>query len=466
MILPYIYIYIYRQEPLSKTPDFYAANDRMTETLRGPLLTAQREISALDIRRRVILQKVSTTEQEERGAYITATNWQETLQNTAKKAGYVGHHAKLKAEMGMVDVQIQDFKQVFGLELFAILMELEDKEGWLPTVRDIRSIYDQARRDIEKIEVRQKEKEAELIKLGGTPIIESTSSSNGSTFAASPDDPNKGNGTAGSYFKQIATVEAQQQQQQQQVPIAQAIPCVETIRSTGGPLSYSIPAMPSTTTTSSTMTTTTSLQQQPYPDPFGTSSSTPVTATLAYPNQQQHQQQQQLPPLSAPINPMFAYDAATAASIQQHPKPSTTNVVDPFAAMYNNNNHNVFGSIQQPPPLQPMGGNSSSTSSSHSMMQFTPAVAMTAAPIQQQQQQSTYVDPFASSFAQPSYTPSQYHSTVSDDPFAMLSQQQSPPPPQLPLQSSYQTQSSMNTITATNTNSSNASTPANPLFRY
>ena len=83
----------------------------MTETLRGPLLTAQREISALDIRRRVILQKVNLSEQEEKGAYVTATNWQETLQNTAKKAGYVSQHAKLKTELGMVDVQIKDFNE-------------------------------------------------------------------------------------------------------------------------------------------------------------------------------------------------------------------------------------------------------------------------------------------------------------------------------------------------------------------
>ena len=436
----------------------------MTETLRGPLLTAQREISALDIRRRVILQKVNNTEQEEKGAYINATNWQETLQNTAKKAGYVSHHAKLKTELGMVDVQIKDFKQVFGLELFAVLMDLEDKEGWLPTVRDIRSIYDQARRDIEKIQVRQKEKEAELIKLGGTPIIESAPSS---ALETSPDDPNKGTGTAGSYFKQIAAVEAQSQQQQQQaIPMAQAVPVVgmESIRSMGGPLSYSIP---------SAVPTSTSLSQPPpshYSDPFHvTSLSTPSTMTSTYPpppppSGQQQQQQQQLPPLTAPINPMFAYNDATKAATTT--SVTTTSSMDPFAGMYSSNSNNNISSNNQSTTTtattttttgfgfmgqSPMGGNA---------MTFPSSLPNTTNPNMATQ---SYVDPFAvstsSSFApQPSY---QNTSAVEDDPFAMLStttQQQQQQP--ATMMSSYPS-TSMNPSNHATNNTSN-----NPLFRY
>ena len=421
----------------------------MTETLRGPLLTAQREISALDIRRRVIAQKVNVTEQEEKGAYVNATNWQDTLQNTAKKAGYVSQHAKLKAEMGMVDVQIKDFKQVFGLELFAILMELEDTEGWLPTVRDIRSIYDQARRDIEKIQVRQKEKEAELIKLGGTPIVESAPSS---TIETSPDDPNHGKGAAGSYFKQIAAVEAQQQSST--LPMAQAVPVgQESIRSIGGPLSYSIPsAVPATTTTLPSTTTA-------YPDPFGlsvpsttttTTTTTSNLSTASYPPPviPQQQQQQQLPPLTAPINPMFAYNDATkaAATTANH------SAMDPFAGMYsssNNNNHapntsTGFGFMEASG-----GGNAAG-------MTFPSSLPST----------TQYVDPFAA----PSPVPlSSYHNNNNnvnininnhpasafdqDDPFAMLS-------------TTAVTTPSLPTFPSANPNNNSNNASQNPLFRY
>jgi hypothetical protein len=423
----------------------------MTETLRGPLLTAQREISALDIRRRVILQKVSNTEQEEKGAYINATNWQETLQNTAKKAGYVSHHAKLKTELGMVDVQIKDFKQVFGLEMFAVLMELEDKEGWLPTVRDIRSIYDQARRDVEKIQLRQKEKEMELIKLGGTPIIESTGTGtdpSSTTFQPSPDDPTK-NGTSSTYFKQIAAAEAQQQQMTVNGGVNVSQPPPATIHSTGGPLSYSIPAVPSHTSTNTSNSVP--QQQLPYSDPFAipvapSTSSSITTTSSAYPQQQQ---QQQLPPLSlsssipatVPItNPMFAYDATTAVASssstlphQQHPQQmynstiSNSNHIDPFAPITMNNNNNLFGSIpqqQQQQQQQPMGGDPFGASQSF---------------LQQPQQQQ----------AQPS---TMYHDD--NDPFAILAS------PQLQQQQQYNSFSGSTTSTATK------GTNENPLFRY
>lgn len=278
----------------------------MTETLRGPLLTAQREVAALDIRRRHVLDKVGKTESAEKTAYTASTNWQETLQNTAKKAGFVSQHAKLKAELGMVEVQIRDYKQVFGLELFQVLVDLEDIEGWLPTVRDIRSIYDQCRRDIEKIHVRRKEKEAELFKLGGVPMTTTSESSKQKNDAGGDNDEDD----KPSYFKQVAAAEAGPASSSSMygstaaASVAAAAPVAYTAK--GGPLSYSVPAAP------------TMPQHQQYPDPF----------TSPSPQQQQHP---------------FGY------STQQQP---VFNTVDPFASSsHGGSGHDSFGSQQEP-----MGG--------------------------------------------------------------------------------------------------------------
>lgn len=175
----------------------------MTDTLRGPLLTAQREISLLDLKRGKVMQKISLNDEAQKKSYVVATNMAETLQNTAKRAGFNSIHAKLKTDLATFDVQIRDYKQVFGMEMYTILVKLEDTEGWLPTVRDIRAIYDQARRDVEKIDARRKEKEKELIKLGGYPM---TTSTEGSSTASRDDDDNN---DKPKYFKEAAAADAE-----------------------------------------------------------------------------------------------------------------------------------------------------------------------------------------------------------------------------------------------------------------
>jgi hypothetical protein len=70
-------------------------------------------------------------------------------------------------------------------------------------VRDIRSIYDQARREVDKIVVRRKEKEKELEKLGGAPM---TTDSECSKYSGPPSvaslQKEKKNEVAEEYFRQ------------------------------------------------------------------------------------------------------------------------------------------------------------------------------------------------------------------------------------------------------------------------
>jgi hypothetical protein len=154
------------------------------------------------LKRRKILEKITENETKEKGAYISATTMLETVQNAAIKTGFVSVHAKLKTELAMVDTQIKDYQQLFGLEMYQIFADLEDMEGWLPTVRDIRSIYDQARRDVDKIELRRKEKEKELEKLGGVPMTTTSECSKYSGPSVASQDERKKNEVAEEYFRQ------------------------------------------------------------------------------------------------------------------------------------------------------------------------------------------------------------------------------------------------------------------------
>eukprot|EP00547_Thalassionema_nitzschioides_P006096 CAMPEP_0194209398 /NCGR_PEP_ID=MMETSP0156-20130528/7537_1 /TAXON_ID=33649 /ORGANISM="Thalassionema nitzschioides, Strain L26-B" /LENGTH=431 /DNA_ID=CAMNT_0038936565 /DNA_START=74 /DNA_END=1369 /DNA_ORIENTATION=- len=155
-------------EPLSRSQEFFAANDRMTETIRGPLLTAQREIAALNIRRGKFKEQLSQAEVKRKSAFPNAaTTVGEKVINAAKAARFAGNEAKIHTDVSVTETIMKSHKQEFGVKIYSIFVEMEDKENWLPTVREIRSLYDQARRDIEKLQEKMASKKKELEALGG-----------------------------------------------------------------------------------------------------------------------------------------------------------------------------------------------------------------------------------------------------------------------------------------------------------
>jgi len=161
--------------PLAKNPDFFAADDKMTDTIRGPVLKAQREIAALEIKRGKLKEKLAQAEITRKAAFPTpASNFGEKVFNTGKAVTFAGNETKIATEIAMLETQINAHKQDFGLELFDVFVHLEDEEGWLPTVRDIRSMYDQARRDVEKIRSQKQVKQKQLEEMGG-PSLSSSS---------------------------------------------------------------------------------------------------------------------------------------------------------------------------------------------------------------------------------------------------------------------------------------------------
>jgi len=156
---------------------FFASDDLLTATLRPPLLTAQREIAALALKKtrcKEDIAQAAVTRQAAFPATRQAATFQEKVRNAGKSAGLAGHETKLATELSVIETQILYHQQEFGLRLFGVLVDLEDAQGWLPTDRNIRSMYDLARKDVEAIQERRATKEQEMRALGGEHTVSAT----------------------------------------------------------------------------------------------------------------------------------------------------------------------------------------------------------------------------------------------------------------------------------------------------
>ena len=154
-------------EPLAQNPNFFSADDRLTQVLRPPLLEAQREIAVVYNKKTQLKERMKQAEAKRAAAFPKkAENWQEKLTNVAKSTSLAGGEAKLKAEDMVLDNTLKSHKQVFGTKLYPVLEDLEDRESWLPTDREVRTIYDNCRRDIENSRKKAKAKYDELETLG------------------------------------------------------------------------------------------------------------------------------------------------------------------------------------------------------------------------------------------------------------------------------------------------------------
>lgn len=155
--------------PLSQSQDFYAASDELTCILRPHLINAQKEIQALAAKRVKLKEALAAAEARRAAAFPTkAEGAGEKFMNFGKAGVMHSAETKIKAELAIVDSRIKGHKQNFGLELYGTLSEAEDTRGYLPSDRQVRSIYDTCRGDIQKLHSNKKKKEEELKALGGS----------------------------------------------------------------------------------------------------------------------------------------------------------------------------------------------------------------------------------------------------------------------------------------------------------
>jgi hypothetical protein len=166
--------------PLSQQPDFYAATDPLTEILRPHLILAQKEISAMANKRTKLKEAQATAIAKRAGAFPTkAETWGDSFKNAGKSSVMHGSETKLKTELAILERKINSIKQMFGLSLFDTFVEAEDTKGFLPTDRQVRSIYDNTRADIVLLEAKKDNKMRELEALGGTPFEKESLNSGG-----------------------------------------------------------------------------------------------------------------------------------------------------------------------------------------------------------------------------------------------------------------------------------------------
>ena len=112
--------------PLSKHPSFYSSDDTLTVTLQPPLITAQREIAALQLKHGKVQNKMQQAAQARASTFTTpATNWQEKVINMGKSTVLAGNEAVNGTEQHLIHQEMKHYKQQFGVNLYTILEELE-----------------------------------------------------------------------------------------------------------------------------------------------------------------------------------------------------------------------------------------------------------------------------------------------------------------------------------------------------
>jgi len=154
--------------PLSQSPDFYAANDKLTEIVRPILILAQKEIQALAAKRVKQKEALAQAEAQRHAAFPTkAETYGQKLVNFGK-AGYLhSGETKIKTEISVTERLIKGHKEDFGVTLYEAFAAAEDNSGFLPTDRQIRNVYDTCRQDLTVLEQKKKAKEDEIVELGG-----------------------------------------------------------------------------------------------------------------------------------------------------------------------------------------------------------------------------------------------------------------------------------------------------------
>lgn len=187
--------------PMSSQVDFWQGgcmDEQLMDAIRPALLETQREIAVLELRRVQQKEKISQAEVSWQAAFPKkAETFGEKVLNAGVAAGYAGNSAKLKAELAMTETQIKGHKEEFGIRMYRTFSDLEDTQGWLPTDRHIRAMYDQTRRDLEQIELQRAAKESEL--TGRAAPVSKSVSVNATPTTATP---------TGGYVMNTGTLEA------------------------------------------------------------------------------------------------------------------------------------------------------------------------------------------------------------------------------------------------------------------
>merc|ERR1711862_503953 len=148
------------------------------ENVQVPFIKVIKETKALEAKKKVKNGELEQNQISRAAAFpIPAEDWQGKMRNAGKSASLYGGESKIRTEMSLLESQLTRRKQEFGMEVYGIFVQMEDTQNWLPRDRDVRFLYDQARRDVTKLEDEKDQKASDLAVLG------SETTSSGSTMS-------------------------------------------------------------------------------------------------------------------------------------------------------------------------------------------------------------------------------------------------------------------------------------------
>jgi len=133
------------------------------ENIQGHFVTTFKDNKALLQKKALEQQTLVELGEQKAIAYpkVTPETFSGQMKNAGIAANLVRQEAGCKNRITVIKADMRSNKRKFGVETYATLMQLEDDRKWLSPDRDVRFLYDAARRDVTKIVMEKQQKESE-----------------------------------------------------------------------------------------------------------------------------------------------------------------------------------------------------------------------------------------------------------------------------------------------------------------
>mmetsp|Transcript_7242 Transcript_7242/g.10373 ORF Transcript_7242/g.10373 Transcript_7242/m.10373 type:complete len:223 (-) Transcript_7242:764-1432(-) len=152
--------------PLVNTSEFYTIDDDpCLDSMKPVLLLSTREVAAIEKSITQLEIEVARAEGDRRGkasGVSSSSNWKEGLRNVGSTIKAGGGEAKLRTELSLKRSEIVMNKEIMGLKLYDVLENLENERNILPQDRELRTIYDGCRKDVEILREKIEDKKRAL----------------------------------------------------------------------------------------------------------------------------------------------------------------------------------------------------------------------------------------------------------------------------------------------------------------
>ena len=153
--------------PADQDPTFIIESETL-ENIRGHFVTIFKDNKALLQKRATQQQLLVEVEERKEFAYpkVPCDTFGGQMKNAGKAANFLAEETMCKSKIAAIEKDMKNNKKKFGLEVYRLLAHLEDHQKWLSPDRDVRFLYDSARRDVSKMLAEKQQKELDLNAVG------------------------------------------------------------------------------------------------------------------------------------------------------------------------------------------------------------------------------------------------------------------------------------------------------------